>query len=165
MLDKILKYPRTRHIEGSRCQPGDEDLDSIPFRKIANRFVIEKNYPDLQVVSLDKLRDELDISPADDQGLVVQTAKEMAKKMLRENKPFVWNATNLTKLMRRQLISLFTAYGARVKVVYLEAPYQEILKRNRERSRSVPEKVIDRMITKLEVPDITEAHEVQWIVK
>lgn len=40
MLDKILKYPRTRHIEGSRCQPGDEDLDSIPFRKIANRFIV-----------------------------------------------------------------------------------------------------------------------------
>lgn len=126
---------------------------------------IERNYPDLPVVSLDKLRDELDISPEDDQGLVVQTAKEMAKKMLRENKPFVWNATNLTKIMRRQLISLFTSYGAKVKVVYLEAPYQEILKRNRERARSVPEKVINRMITKLEVPDITEAHEVQWSVE
>lgn len=40
MYNKILKYPRTHHIEGSRCQPGDEDLDSIPFSKIANRFIV-----------------------------------------------------------------------------------------------------------------------------
>jgi len=47
----------------------------------------------------------------------------------------------------------------------MEAPYSEIIKRNRERSRSVPENVIGRMITKLEVPDMTEAHHVEWIVK
>lgn len=40
MMDKILKYPRTPHIEGSRCQPGDEDLDSVPFAKIAKRFIV-----------------------------------------------------------------------------------------------------------------------------
>ncbi len=37
---EIYKYPRTHHIEGSRCQPGDEDLNSIPFSNIANRFVV-----------------------------------------------------------------------------------------------------------------------------
>ncbi|MDR2706162.1 MAG: RNA ligase family protein [Planctomycetaceae bacterium] len=31
---EIKKYPRTQHLEGSRLQPGDEDLESIPFRKI-----------------------------------------------------------------------------------------------------------------------------------
>jgi RNA ligase len=40
MLNSILKYPRTKHIEGSRCQPGDENLDSVPFSKIANRFLV-----------------------------------------------------------------------------------------------------------------------------
>lgn len=29
---KIHKYPRTPHIEGSRLQPGDEDLSQIPRR-------------------------------------------------------------------------------------------------------------------------------------
>ncbi|WP_010250099.1 AAA family ATPase [Acetivibrio cellulolyticus] len=124
---------------------------------------IEKNYRGLEVISLDRIRDELDVSPEEDQGYVVQTAKEMARKMLRKHKPFIWNATNLTKNTRRQLISLFTSYGAKVKLIYLEAPYLEILRRNRERSRNVPEKVIERMVKKLEVPDITEAHEVKWI--
>lgn len=36
----MIKYPRTRHIEGSRLQPGDEDLDAVPFSQIKNRFVV-----------------------------------------------------------------------------------------------------------------------------
>lgn len=36
----MLKYPRTPHIEGSRLQPGDEDLSQIPFAQIAGRPVV-----------------------------------------------------------------------------------------------------------------------------
>ena len=36
----MQKYPRTPHIEGSRQQPGDEDLDSVPFSLIANEYVV-----------------------------------------------------------------------------------------------------------------------------
>lgn len=36
----MQKYPRTPHIEGSRQQPGDEDLDSVPFSSIANEYVV-----------------------------------------------------------------------------------------------------------------------------
>ncbi len=36
----MQKYPRTPHIEGSRYQPGDEDLDSVPFSVIANEYVV-----------------------------------------------------------------------------------------------------------------------------
>ena len=37
---EIVKYPRTYHIEGSRFEPGDEDLDSVPFSAIADRPLI-----------------------------------------------------------------------------------------------------------------------------
>ena len=33
---KMLKYPRTQHIEGSRQQLGDEDLQVVPFSEIKN---------------------------------------------------------------------------------------------------------------------------------
>ena len=36
----LHKYPRTRHLEGSRQQPGDEDLDCVPFAEIAGRFLV-----------------------------------------------------------------------------------------------------------------------------
>lgn len=35
----IKKYPRTPHLEGSRLQPGDEDLSQIPFRDIQGRYL------------------------------------------------------------------------------------------------------------------------------
>ena len=34
---RMIKYPRTPHLEGSRMQPGDEDLSQIPFAEIAGR--------------------------------------------------------------------------------------------------------------------------------
>ena len=33
----IIKYPRTPHLEGSRLQPGDEDLSQVPFSCLAGR--------------------------------------------------------------------------------------------------------------------------------
>ncbi|OKH47548.1 DNA ligase [Calothrix sp. HK-06] len=39
-MGQIYKYPRTHHIQGSRLQPGDEDLDSIPFDAIKNKYVV-----------------------------------------------------------------------------------------------------------------------------
>lgn len=37
---QLIKYPRTHHIEGSRFQPGDEDLECIPFEAIKGRNVV-----------------------------------------------------------------------------------------------------------------------------
>ena len=39
-LFRIHKYPRTPHIEGSRLQPGDEDLSQIPFESIRNKHLV-----------------------------------------------------------------------------------------------------------------------------
>ena len=40
MAMTIRKYPRTPHLQGSRLQPGDEDLNSVPFSRIANRYLV-----------------------------------------------------------------------------------------------------------------------------
>lgn len=37
---KMLKYPRTRHLEGSRQQLGDEDLAVVPFSEIKNLPIV-----------------------------------------------------------------------------------------------------------------------------
>lgn len=39
-MEQIYKYPRTHHIQGSRLQPGDEDLYSVPFIAIQNQYVV-----------------------------------------------------------------------------------------------------------------------------
>jgi hypothetical protein len=42
----MRKYPRTHHLEGSRLQPGDEDLDSVPFATVAGRFLVAEEKVD-----------------------------------------------------------------------------------------------------------------------
>ncbi len=39
-MNEIRKYPRTPHLEGSRLQPGDEDLSQIPFSQIRGRHLV-----------------------------------------------------------------------------------------------------------------------------
>jgi hypothetical protein len=36
----LHKYPRTRHLWGSRLQPGDEDLEAAPFAEIEGRSLV-----------------------------------------------------------------------------------------------------------------------------
>jgi hypothetical protein len=36
----LRKYPRTPHLAGSRLQPGDADLDQVPFADLAGRYLV-----------------------------------------------------------------------------------------------------------------------------
>ena len=49
------------------------------------------------------------------------------------------NATNLSREIRGPLVDLFTAYGARTRIVYVEAPCDRLFAQNRERVRQVPD--------------------------
>lgn len=40
MRPPMLKYPRTRHVQGSRLQPGDEDLSQVPFSDIRGKAIV-----------------------------------------------------------------------------------------------------------------------------
>ena len=124
---------------------------------------IQHHLPDWPLISLDRLRRDLKISPEDSQGPVIQAAKEQAREWMRKQQSFVWNATNVTRLLRSQLIDLFASYHARVRIVYVEAPFDEIIRRNTARSERVPEAVIYNLLRKLEVPDLTEAHVVEYV--
>lgn len=39
-MNEIRKYPRTRHLIGSRLQAGDEDLDAVPMSALKGRYVV-----------------------------------------------------------------------------------------------------------------------------
>jgi putative nucleotidyltransferase with HDIG domain len=124
---------------------------------------LRANLPDMPRVALDEIRAELRIDPADGQGAVVAAARERARELLRRHQPFVWNATNLTRQLRDPLVDLLLDYGARVRIVYLDAPPELALRRNRQRPAPVPESVIVRLAEKAEPPDLTEAHRVEIV--
>lgn len=50
-------------------------------------------------------------------------------------------------------------------VVYVEVPERMLRAQNRARKRPVPERVIDELLDKWEVPDVTEAHAVEHVVR
>jgi predicted kinase len=83
---------------------------------------------------------------------------------MRKHRDFVWNATNITVQLRKQLIDLFTSYGGEVTIVYVEVPHKTMITQNASREDEVPRKVIDRMINKLEIPNLIEAHNITYFV-
>jgi predicted kinase len=123
---------------------------------------LRRHAPELPVVSLDGIRRELRIPPGADQAPVVKRARALAREQLRAGRSFAWNATNVTRLIRDPLIELFAGYGARVRIVYVEGGWDPLLRRNSRRPAPVPEAVIRSLARRLEIPDLTEAHSVDW---
>lgn len=119
---------------------------------------IARDLPDLPVVSLDGIRREQGVAWEDRQGVVVATALEHAREYLRKKQPFVWNATCLIPDFRRRELQLFRDYGASTRIVSLETPWGEMLRRNRNRKAVVPEMVIDGMLCRFTPPSVREAH-------
>ena len=126
---------------------------------------INKNLK-LPQLTLDGIRRENNISPTDKKknGQVIQMAKEKAKEYLRAKQSFVFNATNITTDMRGRWIGLFTDYNARVKIIYIEVPYKKLKQQNTNRKHKVPDNVLEKMIWKLEMPTVKEAHDLEFIV-
>lgn len=118
--------------------------------------------PGLPVVSLDGIRAELGVSPVGPQKKVIDTARARAAELLRQKRPFVWNATSVTADLRRRQTELFAGYRASVRIVYLETEWREELRRNRDRIAAVPESAVRRMLAKLTPPERFEAQQVDW---
>ncbi len=166
-------YGRYLFLNKKEISPDYEPFEDLKFEVIMMSALpgsgkdtyIQKNLSHLPSLSLDSIRRNHNISPTDKKknGKVIQMAKEQAKVFLRKKTTFVFNATNLTRDIRRKWTSLFMDYGAKVKIIYLEVPYKTLLRQNKNRIEKVPEVTIGKMINRLEIPIYNEAHEVVYI--
>lgn len=158
----------------------DSHVDYVPFEQPQTSVIlmsglpgagkdtfIKKHYADLPVISLDGIRQLRNTEHGDKtgNGQAIQEAKELAKSYLRKKQPFVWNATNITRQMRSQLISLFRDYKAEVKLIYLEVPYARLCTQNKNREAAIPHAALEKLVNKLEVPARWEAQEVLYITE
>ena len=125
---------------------------------------IQKQMPERPVISLDAIREELGERSTGNQGKVIQLARERAREFLRQGQDFVWDATNLSREIRGQLIDLFANYRARVRIIYVEASMPSLHYQNENRSDAVPASVIGEMMNRWEVPTPFEADQVEWWV-
>ena len=62
------------------------------------------------------------------------------------------DATHLARKWRKPWIQLAAKYGATVEAVYFDIGVEECLRRNRLRTRVVPEAAIRQLAAKLEIP-------------
>lgn len=163
-------YTRYRYFQGDAIWPGAPlyDMTRFPVYMLSGLplsgkdHYVQHHLGDCPVVSLDDIREEWKLGPMDDTGKVVSEAKRRAKAYLQKQQPFVWNATNIIQETRQGLYQLFFAYHARIQLIYVEAPYEELLRRNQIRERCVPQPVLLRMIRKLDMVEPTEAHHVEY---
>ena len=63
-----------------------------------------------------------------------------------------------SKGTRQRWIDLFADYNARIELVYVEPPFDRLLRQNKSRKNPVPEHVVRKLAAKCEPPTWTEGH-------
>lgn len=163
-------YTKRAYLSGRKVQP-DQSLYDDAWGEVlllsglpgtGKDTWIRKNAPELPMISLDDIRREFGAAASGEQAKVIHTAQERARMLLRSKQSFVWNATNITLEIRAEQVGLFERYGARVRVVYLEAPWETELARNEGRCEKVPQAAIENLLAKTVPPMPDEAQTVEW---
>ena len=163
-------YTKRAYLSGRKVQPDQRIYDDTWGEVLLLSGLpgtgkdtwIRQNVQELPMISLDDIRRELSAAASGEQAKVIHTAQERARTLLRSKRPFVWNATNITPEIRAGQISLFERYGARVRIVYLEAPWETELARNEGRREKVPHSAIENLLAKTVPPMPDEAQSTEW---
>lgn len=145
-------------------EPGSQVIVMSGLPASGKNSWVAKHHPDLPVVSFDDAREALGLAHGKNEGKVAHLAVDRAKDLLRRRQPFVWNATNLSELMRKKTLDLLFSYHAEVDLVYLEQPRAELLRRNTRRDTSLSNKTLTAMLHRWDLPLPTEAHRVVYAV-
>jgi predicted kinase len=83
--------------------------------------------------------------------------RELLKHRLELRRPVTYiDATNLTPYERRPYIVLAQLYDCGIEAVFFDVPLEECLRRNRLRTRTVPDEAIEEMARRLTPPAIGE---------
>lgn len=124
---------------------------------------IERYGKGLPIISLDAIRQELGIkfTDKDGQGKVVQHAYDVAKEYCRKKQPFIWNSTNLSLRVREKLIRTLLVYKPKIKLVYIETSLANIYAR---RKTQIKAKSMTSMLRVLDMPQLTEVHEIEVVI-
>ena len=115
---------------------------------------IEKNKKSSEIiVSLDEIRSEIfgHQFHRNAEEFVIGVGKSMVKLLLKQNKNVIVDSTALTRGIRLSWIEIAKQYGAKTRLVVMATDNKECIKRNRKRSRKVPEETMRMMMGYLDV--------------
>jgi predicted kinase len=120
--------------------------------------LLARNFPDLPVISMDDIRDEMGISATDNQGKVHQESYNRIKAFLRRGEDFAVNTTALTRVMRQKLTGTVLDYDGHLTAYSIDVPLDVARARNKGRTDPVPDEVIVKLGSKREPILSTEVH-------
>jgi putative nucleotidyltransferase with HDIG domain len=126
---------------------------------------VARNLPHLPVVSTDAIRRNLRVSFGEAEQKVFSVAHNEAKLLARKGEPFVFNATSLYRSSRDRLVETLLPFSPTIEFLYLDTPLNKVYQRNRTRppKEQIPSYVLDSMLKKFDLPDLTEAHSMRII--
>lgn len=101
-----------------------------------------------------------DESCQEDHGKIYQNCTEQLKDVLRRGGRAYFDATNIIPDLRSKQVNICYDYGALVEFRVFDLPLEVLKKRNQERTRKVPEFVLDRQLFKFEWPLPEEYHKI-----
>lgn len=83
---------------------------------------------------------------------VFRTLDKKVKNVLESGQNAIYDATNLTKNGRKNIINKFRNYAEKIIIVFMDTPLPVALERNEKRERKVPKRIIKNMSYSLEEP-------------
>lgn len=97
---------------------------------------------------------------------VFNAVRYLLRERIKIGRPLTYvDATNLTRFERRRYLEIGRKYGVKVAALFVDVPLEVCKRRNRDRERIVPEKVIDRMAAYLEPPTKSEGFSTVDVVR
>jgi predicted kinase len=106
------------------------------------------------IVNTDDIRQEIlgDWKNQDNGDLIFKIAYERISKALDSGHDVIFDATNVQRKYRKKIFQ----FNAEHIAVYMNVDVEECKRRNALREHKVPDEVIDRMASRLQVPTIDE---------
>lgn len=125
---------------------------------VGKSSLIEQNYADHVLISLDEIRAEICKSRQDhtQEDKVLQVAKLRMKTLLAKKQKIVYDATNVRRDFRDKVLSLGSQYDALTSVCFVTDSLENIIKRDSDREHSVGGKIIHYQDDRFEYPEIDE---------
>ena len=125
--------------------------------ELESEYLIFGDKEDIAIHSSDAIRAELfgDASSQENNALVFETMHKRVKEDLKADKTVIYDATNITRKARKQIIALAGAETF-IECRIIWAPIDVCISRDAARERTVGPEVIDKMLRRWQTPDIRE---------
>jgi predicted kinase len=107
-----------------------------------------------ELVETDAIRGELTGDPSDQTQnyKVFQIAKQRVENLLSQGKNVVIDATSVSVRDRKDWINIGKKHDAELRAYFINTSKEEAKRRNKTRERQVPDEVIDRQFSRLQMP-------------